>query len=91
MSCNIVQWFKDNYMLTNEKENYIQVKDIYSKFTESDYYLNLSRNEKRKYNKSYFLDYFQTNIFFRKYFSERYNNVRSVIKSWKEKMNDDNY
>lgn len=89
MSCNIVQWFKDNYTLTNEKDDYIQVKDIYSKFTQSDYYLNLSRNEKRKYNKTYFLEYFQTNIFFRKYFLERYNNIRSVIKSWKEKINDE--
>jgi len=90
MSCNIVQWFKDNYELTTDKNDYIQVKDIYAKFTQSEYYLNLPRNEKRKYNKSYFLEYYQTNIFFRKYFSERLNNIRSIVKFWKEKINDDN-
>jgi len=88
MSCNIVQWFKDNYTLTNNKNDFIQVKDIYADFVLSDYYVNLSRSERRKYNKTYFLEYFQTNIFFRKYFAERYNNLRSVLKEWKEKEND---
>jgi len=85
MSCNIVQWFKDNYTLTNNKNDFIQVKDIYADFVLSDYYVNLSKSERRKYNKSYFLEYFQSNIFFRKYFVERYNNIRSLLKEWKEK------
>jgi len=85
MSCNIVQWFKDNYTLTNNKNDFIQVKDIYADFVLSDYYVNLSRSERRKYNKTYFLEYFQTNIFFRKYFAERCYNLRSVLKEWKEK------
>ncbi len=88
MSCNIVQWFKDNYNLTNNKTDFIQVKDIYADFVLSDYYVNLSRSERRKYNKTYFLEYFQTNIFFRKYFVERYNNIRSLLKEWKKKEND---
>lgn len=86
LSCNIVQWFKDTYELTNDKNDFIQVKDIYSYFLKSEYYLNLTKQERRKYNKTYFLEYFQTNIFFRKYFVERFNNLRSLLKEWRPKI-----
>ena len=51
LSCNIVQWFKDNYQLTNDKNDTIKIKDLFEDFTNSEYYTNLSRNEKRKYNR----------------------------------------
>ena len=67
MSCNILQWFKDNYECTNGDTVY-KLKDIHKEFIESMYYCNLTKNEKRKYNKSYFIEYFETNIYLRKYF-----------------------
>jgi phage/plasmid-associated DNA primase len=88
LSCNIVQWFKENYEITNNNE-YIKIKDIYEYFTISIYYNNLSKLEKQKYNKTFFYDYFQTNIFLRNYYSERYCNVRFVIRGWKIKTDDD--
>jgi len=89
MSCNIVQWFKENYELTTDKEDFVKVKDIYEKFAMSDYYVNLTKQEKRKYNKTYFTDYFQKNIFFRKYYVERTQSQRNFVKCWKEKQNID--
>ena len=89
LSCNILQWFKDNYELTDEKNNYIKIKDIYQNFCCSEYMINLSKSEKNKYNKKYFHEYFETNIFFKKYYCERYNDIRNVIRYWKLRNNED--
>jgi phage/plasmid-associated DNA primase len=88
MSCNIVLWFKENYQNTNDEKDIIKIKDIYEKFSTSEYYFNLSKVEKRKYNKSYFIEYFETNIFFRKHYLARDGNIRNVIKGWKFVEND---
>jgi len=46
----------------------IKLKDLFRDFKESDYYHNLTKNDKRKYNYSFFDNYFSTNIFFKKYY-----------------------
>lgn len=66
MSCNIVMWLKDNYQLTENKKNICKIKDLYEDFTTSIYYSNLLKSEKKKYNKSYFQEYIENNIFFKK-------------------------
>jgi hypothetical protein len=91
LSCNIVQWFKNNYH--KSKENDIcQIKEIFINFIGSDYYFNLSKADKNKYNKTYFMKYMRENIFFRNYYSERFSGVRNVIKGWKinKEQNNDN-
>lgn len=89
MSCNIVQWFKDHHYYTDNPNDICKIKEIFEHFANSDYYCNLTKAEKRRYNKTYFRDYLQTNIFFRKYYQDRYKNIRNVIKCWKEKKDDD--
>jgi hypothetical protein len=89
MSCNIVQWFKDNYEETNNLKDICKIKDLYDDFCQSVFYFNLSKIEKKKYNKSFFTEYMETNIFFRKYYAERYNNYRTILKGWKKKENDE--
>jgi hypothetical protein len=68
LSCNILTWFKDNYDKTEDKDNIIKLKTLFNDFKESDYYHNLSKNEKRKYNYTFFENYFSTNIFFKNYY-----------------------
>jgi hypothetical protein len=68
LSCNILGWFKDNYYKTEDKSDMIKLKDLFSDFKESDYYHNLTKNDKRKYNYTFFDNYFATNIFFKKYY-----------------------
>lgn len=82
MSCNIVEWFKDNYEETSDLTQYTAIKDIYDLFKTSDFYSNLSKADRAKYTKKYINDYISTNIFFRRYYAERYNNIRSVVKGW---------
>jgi len=88
LSCDILQWFKDNYQ-KGTSEDKLKIKEIYEKFILSDYYTNMSRLEKRKYNKSYFVEYFSTNIFMREYYHERINNIRNIITGWKLKDEED--
>ena len=85
LSCNILQWFKDNYELSNDKSTFLKIKNVFNNFSESKYFFNLSKYDKNKYNKKYFIEYFENNIFFRKYYSERYDNTRNVIRFWKIK------
>jgi phage/plasmid-associated DNA primase len=93
LSCNILQWFKDNYRLTDDKSDFIKIKDVYDKFSNSDYMYNLSKTDKNKYNKKYFNEYFESNIFFNKYYADRYNDLRNVIRCWKIKneLDDDDF
>jgi len=86
LSCNIVQWFRDNYEEARPSE-YVSIKDAYELFISSDFISGLSRAERVKYNRKYFVEYIQSNIFFRKYYADRFNDVRTVIKGWKRKIN----
>jgi hypothetical protein len=83
LSCNIVQWFKENYVKTDEQNNFIQIKELYEQFSHSDYFFTLSKVERRTYNKSFFIKYIEDNIYFRNSYKERHQNVRNVIIGWK--------
>lgn len=76
LSFNLVQWFKDTYQQSSDKSSFLKIKDIYHSFTQSPSY------NKKQYTYSKFLDYITTNIFFKQFYSERYNNLRHVLKSW---------
>jgi len=93
MSCNILQWFKDQYMKTNDKKDVSKLRDIFKHFRESEYYYNLTKREKRRYNYRYFCNYFRENIFLRRFYRDRYQpkksiNMRNIIVGWLE--NDQN-
>ena len=89
MSCNILQWFKDKYEFTKNKNDIVKMKDVYAVFKISDYYYNLSKADKRKYNYSYFLDYFQNNMQFRKYYVLRRNDFTNFLQCCKHKANEE--
>ena len=84
----ISPWFKETYERTNDKE-FIKVQKICDDFLKSSFCIKLSRVVREKYNKKFFLNYFDSNIFFREFYADRCNNIRSVIKGWKVKINDE--
>lgn len=85
LSCNIVQWFRDNYEEATSSE-YVSVKDAYELFIMGDFISGLARAERAKYTRKYFVEYIQNNIFFRKYYADRFNDVRTVIKGWRKRQ-----
>ena len=48
----------------------IQIKEIFEAFTQSNYYMNLSKAEKREINKSKFTEKLSTNYFLKKDYKE---------------------
>jgi hypothetical protein len=82
MSCNILQWFKDNYKYTGDKNSICKMKDLFEDFSTSSYFINLTKNEKRKYNKSYFCDYVSSNIFLSKYYKLTHQHISNCIVGW---------
>ena len=70
LSCQLLPWFKENYELTNNKKDFIKIGDIFELFKNSDTYINMSKYERKKYNKNYFKDYFEKNIVTRKYYKD---------------------
>lgn len=102
-SCQLYQWFKENYDESNDKNIFISIKDIYDEFKCSDYYTNLTKFEKRKLTYKNFIEYFSHNIVTKKHYREsidqKINNKRvfgrNILLFWKIKdpefKIDDNY
>ena len=79
MSDDLSNWFNDTF--EEDKTEIIFVKDIFKKFTASEYYTNLSKQEKRDNNIGKFTQKIQKNLFMRKYFKEArsyHNGVRHL-------------
>ena len=88
---DIIIWFTDTFELTDNKDDILKIKDIYDIFTKSTYYENMTKTDRKKYNKTYFVNYFETNKFFLKYLSSTNGVMRTFIKCWKIKEDiDDN-
>ena len=88
-SCFLLEWFKDNYILTNDKKIYTKISDIYENYKTSENYLLLSNREKRKYNNRFFVEYFKNNLFIKKYYKERDSKNRNFLIGWiKKEMNE---
>ena len=85
LSCNLVGWFKDNYEFTGDKTDILKIREIYDNLTDSIYFYNLTKYEKQKYNRSYFTNYVETNIFFKKYYKVREAYNRNFISQWTKK------
>ena len=64
------------------------MKDLYGSFLCSEYYVNMNKQDKRKYTKSFFTDYIEKNIFFRRFYHDRLGNIRACITEWKPKEED---
>lgn len=88
-SDKILEWIKETYEETNDKNNFISLKDIFNLYKVSSYYTNLSKKDKRNQNYKYLVEYIQTNNNFRKYYKERKvingKNCKNILLFWKEK------
>lgn len=78
--CDIVGWFKDTY--TEDITKHITMKDIYEDFKNSETYLDLSRQKKENYSKIKFFDLLRTNIFFKKYYTDKLGIEKNIILKW---------
>ena len=71
--------------MTEKKEDIIKMKELYDVFSNSSYFLNMSKAEKKKYSKAYLQHYIENNLFFRKYYVENSHGINNSILQWKQK------
>ena len=70
-SSDILGWFYDCYEKTENINDIVKLEDIFENIQMSEYYKNLTKQEKREYNKKSFIAKISENVFLRKYYSER--------------------
>ena len=71
---SIIKWFNQEYKIVKENGNDHIVKaiDLYNHFKEGDFYLNLSKRQKRdEYSKKGFIEKISENVKLKAYFHER--------------------
>lgn len=72
-SDNIYGWFSGFYKKTAkiEESKPILLSELFNVFESSSYYNNMSKADKRTYNKKHFIDKIETNLFLQKYLKKR--------------------
>lgn len=86
----VKEWF-DTIYEKGTKEDYIQIKDVYERFSNSELFQNYSKKEKRDNSKKSFTEKIITNINFKKDFKDRHRPIidgkqvekRQVLMGWK--------
>ena len=68
----LLQWFDKEFEITNNNDDFVQVKDLYSSFKQSDIWNNLDKSEKRStFNYKNFGENIKSNIKLRKLYKDR--------------------
>lgn len=70
-SIKIMEYFNENYEKTDDEKNFIKIDDIKDGFLASDFYINLTKLEKRKYSKKYFIEFFEKYKPLAKFYKDR--------------------
>ena len=63
-------WFDEFYTFTGDKVDVIKISDMFDLFKDGEWYSNLSKKDKRKHTKKYFLELVTTNIHLKKCYKE---------------------
>ncbi len=70
-SDELYEWFGEEYELTNNKDDILKMKDVYSLFKESDFFCSKTKEEKRKLNYKGFISSIAKSVAFQgKYYND---------------------
>jgi phage/plasmid-associated DNA primase len=86
-SCDLVAWFQFEYRQDesgDEEISYLRISELYEDFIKSDTYKSISKKEQIHYTRNKFFEKIKNNIFFKKYYMERYNGIRHLLNGWKK-------
>jgi len=87
--CDITKWFNENYEKTEDKNDIIKVKDIHLDFLYSEVYTNMSKHERKDYNKNYFTKFFSSHKIYNKFYINRTAINRNSLHSYRRFSSDD--
>ena len=90
-NCVLTSWFQNQYEqdLPDSNPTNLKLIDVLEHFKNSEIFENLSKQDRNKYGRNTFTEYIKTSLFFKKYYVERYNNIRNLIKGWHLKNNNE--
>jgi len=87
---DVLDFVEPRYERTGNEKDYIQLKDMYTQFRDTEEFCDMTKEEKRKWSKKNFGESIQKNINFMGDFRERIKRdgatIRSVFLNWKEKQ-----
>ena len=90
-SSDLYQWILDNYEKTDNENDIVQIKDMYYTFKISEFYNNLTKQEKRKNNLSDFTTQITEMPFLRKCYFDRKQlgetQYRNILRGFTKKQN----
>lgn len=101
ISDEFMNWFNTVYKKTTNKKKYVKISDVYENYKISDYYMNLTKEQKRKNNKSKFVEMIENNvnlkIFYKSHYKDDYDtitnkyniNVKTVLTNYIIRQEDD--
>lgn len=67
----LYNWFSSTYRKTNEKSDVIKLKDVFNELRMSEYYLNLTKMDKRKLTYASLVEYVEKSPLLRMFYKER--------------------
>lgn len=92
-SDDFTNWFYNEYEITDNKKEFIKVKDIYANYKISDLYKNLNKTEKRRENRAKLVSNIQETPGLKSHYLERANingkTLKCIIVNHKIKANND--
>lgn len=95
-SSDILGWFYDVYEKTDNKEDVLKLENIFEDIKCSDYYNNLTKEERRASNRKSFYEKISENVFLRKYYFKeisinkiKYKNILTNHKILKNDIKDE--
>ena len=71
-SDEFMNWFNSEYERTTSKDDILKLADVFQNYCNSDFYVNLTKKEKRANNKNKFIEKVSTNISLRIFYKEKY-------------------
>jgi phage/plasmid-associated DNA primase len=77
-SDTIYEWICEKYDKTDSITDYVFIKDMYEVFKMSEYFMNLSKEDKRMYSLKDFTEKIRNNLFIRPYFKERDSYINKI-------------
>jgi len=72
-------WITDNYILTEDDNHFIKIKDIYNSYKNGDYYSNMTKKQKRQNNYKNFNEKIKHHLVLRKRYRDNQQKINAKV------------
>lgn len=98
-SCDLLGWFNNTYTETKDTKSFVKIKEVFTIFSKSEFYNNLSKIDKKNYNLTIFENKIKEDLFLSKLYRERTSKTingkviccRNILLGYKERENDEEH